>query len=93
MSPEESEPGKVGADEEVGRWTTFEAVRALPKVLLHDHLDGGLRPATLVDLAAQIGHRLPTDDADALGRWFVESCTSGSLERYLETFVHTVAVM
>ena len=93
MSPEESEPGKAGADDEVGRGTTLEAVRALPKVLLHDHLDGGLRPATLVDLAAQIGHRLPTDDADALGRWFVESCTSGSLERYLETFVHTVAVM
>ncbi|HET6483613.1 MAG TPA: adenosine deaminase [Actinoplanes sp.] len=64
-----------------------------PKALLHDHLDGGLRPATIVDLAAQVGHRLPTTDPVALGQWFVESADSGSLERYLETFAHTVAVM
>jgi adenosine deaminase len=64
-----------------------------PKALLHDHLDGGLRPATIVDLAAQIGHSLPATDPDLLGRWFVESANSGSLERYLETFGHTVAVM
>ncbi|QCB94323.1 adenosine deaminase [Cellulomonas shaoxiangyii] len=69
------------------------AVRALPKVLLHDHLDGGLRPATVVDLAAQTGHVLPTTDPEALGRWFVESAASGSLERYLETFAHTVGVL
>ncbi|MBU4215140.1 MAG: adenosine deaminase [Cellulomonas sp.] len=71
----------------------MEAVRALPKVLLHDHLDGGLRPATIIELAEQIGHPLPTTVPDELGAWFVDSCTSGSLERYLETFVHTVAVM
>ncbi len=69
-----------------------EIVKA-PKALLHDHLDGGLRPATVVELADAIGHPLPTTDADALGRWFVEAADSGSLERYLETFAHTVAVM
>ena len=64
-----------------------------PKALLHDHLDGGLRPATVVELAAEAGHALPAADADGLARWFRESADSGSLERYLETFVHTVAVM
>jgi adenosine deaminase len=64
-----------------------------PKVLLHDHLDGGLRPATIVELAAEVGHRLPRTDAGELGQWFVESADSGSLPRYLETFDHTVAVM
>jgi adenosine deaminase len=64
-----------------------------PKVLLHDHLDGGLRPDTILEIADDVGHRLPADSADALDRWFVESANSGSLERYLETFVHTVAVM
>ncbi len=76
---------------------TPDQVRRAPKVLLHDHLDGGLRPATVAELAAGAGHQLPVPDAvadpDALGRWFRESADSGSLERYLETFVHTVAVM
>ena len=72
---------------------TRDQVRQAPKVLLHDHLDGGLRPATIVELAAEIGHELPAADAESLGRWFVESADSGSLERYLETFDHTVAVM
>lgn len=72
---------------------TKEQVRSAPKVLLHDHLDGGLRPQTIVELAADAGHRLPADDAEALGRWFAESADSGSLVRYLETFDHTVAVM
>ena len=64
-----------------------------PKVLLHDHLDGGLRPQTIVEIADQVGHRLPAPDASALDRWFVASASSGSLVRYLETFEHTVAVM
>ncbi len=64
-----------------------------PKALLHDHLDGGLRPATIVELADGIGHELPTTDPAALGAWFVDAASSGSLERYLETFAHTVAVM
>lgn len=72
---------------------SFDEVRALPKVSLHDHLDGGLRPATVVELAAAVGHQLPVDDPEELGRWFVESASAGSLERYLATFDHTVAVM
>ena len=70
-----------------------DLIRRAPKVLLHDHLDGGLRPQTIVELAADAGHELPARDADALGRWFVDAASSGSLERYLETFAHTVAVM
>jgi adenosine deaminase len=75
---------------------TRDQVRRAPKVLLHDHLDGGLRPATVIELAGDRGHRLPegtADDPEALGRWFTEAADSGSLERYLETFDHTVAVM
>jgi len=69
-------------------------IRRAPKVLLHDHLDGGLRPGTVVELAEQAGYEgLPTTDAAELGRWFTESANSGSLERYLETFSHTVGVM
>jgi adenosine deaminase len=70
-----------------------DQVRRAPKVLLHDHLDGGLRPQTIVELASEVGHQLPADTADELGRWFTESADSGSLVRYLETFDHTVAVM
>ena len=72
---------------------TGDQIRRAPKVLLHDHLDGGLRPATIVELAAQNGHPLPAEGAEALERWFLEAADSGSLERYLETFEHTVAVM
>jgi adenosine deaminase len=64
-----------------------------PKALLHDHLDGGLRPATVVEIAASVGHELPTDDPAELDHWFVDAANSGSLVRYLETFDHTVAVM
>ncbi len=71
----------------------LEALRAFPKLSLHDHLDGGLRPQTIIELAADIGHPLPADNADDLGQWFAESANSGSLERYLETFDHTIAVM
>ena len=73
---------------------TPEAIRSAPKVLLHDHLDGGLRPSTIIDLAGENGYTdLPTTDADELAVWFREACTSGSLVRYLETFSHTVGVM
>jgi adenosine deaminase len=64
-----------------------------PKALLHDHLDGGLRPGTIIEIADAVGHELPTTDADELDHWFVESANSGSLVRYLTTFEHTVAVM
>jgi adenosine deaminase len=81
---------------------TRDQVRRAPKVLLHDHLDGGLRPQTIIELAADCGHQLPdvglpeiggSVTAESLGRWFAEAADSGSLERYLETFDHTVGVM
>jgi len=72
---------------------TRDEIRQAPKVLLHDHLDGGLRPATIIELAGEIGHQLPADDADSLAHWFAEAADSRSLVRYLETFDHTVAVM
>lgn len=85
-APETSEPTDAVA-------ALVALIPGLPKVVLHDHLDGGLRPATIIELAAEVGHELPTTDADELGRWFVEAASSGTLVRYLETFDHTVAVM
>lgn len=73
---------------------TWETIRQAPKALLHDHLDGGLRPATVLDIAGQIGYDdLPATDVDTLATWFRTRSHSGSLERYLEPFSHTVAVM
>jgi len=69
-------------------------IRRAPKVLLHDHLDGGLRPLTVIELAADAGYReLPTTDPDELARWFTLGADRKSLELYLEGFRHTVAVM
>ncbi|MFJ3656691.1 adenosine deaminase [Streptomyces nigra] len=68
-------------------------IRRLPKAVLHDHLDGGLRPATVVELAAEIGHTLPTTDPDELAAWYFEAANSGDLVRYIATFEHTLAVM
>jgi adenosine deaminase len=71
-----------------------EQIRRAPKALLHDHLDGGLRPATVASLALAGGYEgLPETDPGRLGEWFREAADSGSLERYLETFAHTCAVM
>ena len=73
---------------------TLDQIRRVPKVLLHDHLDGGLRPATIVELAAQTGYRgLPTADAAELGGWMNTAAERGHLELYLEAFQHTVGVM
>lgn len=70
-----------------------DLIERAPKVLLHDHLDGGLRPQTVIDLARDSGYdALPSEDPDELQRWFAEAAYSGSLERYLETFRHTVGV-
>lgn len=72
----------------------LETVRRLPKVLLHDHLDGGLRPATVLDLADDVGHQLPTRDHDELTRWFVQGGgPDADLVRYLKAFDHTVALL
>jgi adenosine deaminase len=73
---------------------SLTSIRRAPKVLLHDHLDGGVRPGTVVELAEAIGYgALPTTDVDELGRWFTSAAGSGSLESYLETFTHTCGVM
>ena len=66
----------------------------LPKVLLHDHLDGGLRPETIIEISEEIGYqKLPAYKAAELADWYQAACDSGSLVRYLETFDHTIAVM
>jgi adenosine deaminase len=69
-------------------------LKSLPKVLLHEHLDGVLRPQTVIELA-RCGdyHQLPTEDAEELGRWFLQGANQGSLPKYLEGFAHTIAVM
>jgi adenosine deaminase len=71
-----------------------EQIRTAPKVLLHDHLDGGLRPATIIELASEYGYRdLPTSDPRALGRVLAAGANRGHLNLYLEAFRHTVGVM
>ncbi|MCX2933621.1 adenosine deaminase [Mycobacterium sp. CVI_P3] len=73
---------------------TLGTIGQAPKALLHDHLDGGLRPATVLDIAGQIGYDgLPATEEAALADWFRTAAHSGSLVRYLEPFAHTVAVM
>lgn len=73
---------------------TLHSIRQAPKALLHDHLDGGLRPSTVLDLAGQVGYQdLPADDVDGLATFFRTAAHSGSLVRYLEPFAHTVGVM
>jgi adenosine deaminase len=72
---------------------SIEQARALPKVLLHDHLDGGLRVSTILDLADSIGWALPTTDPDDLQAWFTRGAETGDLLQYLATFEHTLAVM
>lgn len=73
---------------------TEQQLALAPKVLLHDHLDGGLRPQTMIDHALASGYtKLPSYEPDQLAKWFVEACSSGTLELYLETFEHTISVM
>ncbi|HQE46038.1 MAG TPA: adenosine deaminase, partial [Rhodoglobus sp.] len=69
------------------------SITALPKVSLHDHLDGGLRPQTIIELADAIGMAVPASDAAALATWFAEKSDSGSLVEYLKTFDITTGVM
>lgn len=69
------------------------SLRSLPKVSLHDHLDGAVRPATIVELAEEAGLQLPANDAQALGEWFTKQSDSDSLVNYLKSFDYTVGVM
>ena len=84
-----------GYPETVAGWTLWGDVDAatLPKVSLHDHLDGGLRPGTVLELAQEAGVGVAADDAAGLGDWFHEQADSGSLVEYLKTFAVTTAVM
>lgn len=69
-------------------------LRDIPKVLLHEHLDGGLRPATVIELASEQGYTgLPTTDPAALADWFHRGAQRGNLPEYLEGFQHTTGVM
>jgi len=69
-------------------------LKSLPKVLLHEHLDGVLRPKTVIELAQSLEYnQLPTEDPEELARWFHQGANQGSLPKYLEGFVHTIAVM
>jgi adenosine deaminase len=69
-------------------------LKSLPKVLLHEHLDGVLRPKTVIELARSAKYdELPTKDPEELARWFHQGANQGSLPRYLEGFTHTIAVM
>jgi adenosine deaminase len=71
-----------------------ELLKSLPKVLLHEHLDGVLRPKTVIELARSAEYdQLPTEDPEALARWFHQGANQGSLPKYLEGFAHTIAVM
>ncbi len=69
------------------------SINSLPKISLHDHLDGGLRPQTIVELSDELGLDLPATDAESLGAWFAAQSDSGSLVEYLKTFDVTIAVM
>ena len=71
-----------------------ETLKSLPKVLLHEHLDGVLRPETIIELAKTVDYRgLPTEDPAELAAWFFQGANQGSLPKYLEGFAHTIAVM
>ncbi|RCK72077.1 MAG: Adenosine deaminase [Ignavibacteriae bacterium] len=73
---------------------TEKIIRAMPKVVLHDHLDGGLRPSTIIELAKEQKYtKLPTSDPGELAEWFHRGARRGSLPLYLEGFEHTTAVM
>ena len=72
---------------------TLPDIRRRPKALLHDHLDGGVRVSTILDIADEIGHQLPTTNAGGLAQWFVAGANTKDLMQYLATFEHTMAVM
>jgi len=77
-----------------GTALTSDLIRRAPKVVLHDHLDGGLRASTVAELAREVGYdELPTLDPDDLAAWFIADARGSDLVHYLEGFAHTTAVM
>ncbi len=86
-------PPLRATDDRYSGAVTVLDLRRVPKVLLHDHLDGGLRPQTVIELAAEAGHVLPVTEPEALAAWFESAASSGSLPRYLDTFEHTIAAL
>jgi adenosine deaminase len=73
---------------------TIDVIKQAPKVLLHEHLDGGLRPETVIDLASDVGYKeLPTKDPQELREWFIADAPGSDLVRYLDGFRHTTALM
>lgn len=74
--------------------TAESVIKSVPKVLLHDHLDGGLRPETVIDLASELNYKkLPTSDPEELAAWFHRGANKGSLVEFLQGFTHTTSVM
>jgi len=74
--------------------TTEQIIKSVPKVLLHDHLDGGLRASTIIEIAKEMRYtKLPTNDAEELAQWFHAGANKGSLVEFLQGFEHTIAIM
>ena len=88
-----SNPPFVDAAGQLFTLASGVALNPLPKVSLHDHLDGGLRPQTIIDIAGELDLDLPAADAHGLGEWFANQSDSGSLVEYLKTFDVTISVM
>jgi adenosine deaminase len=92
--PDRLQRKREGQKKEENMKLTKEFLRTVPKVLLHDHLDGGVRPQTIIDLAKEQNYtKLPTTDAGELAEWFHRGANRGSLPLFLEGFDHTAAVM
>src|SRR5258708_1345968 len=87
-------PGTVGSQKPYPMKLDKQLLMSLPKVLLHEHLDGVLRTQTIIELAREAKYKgLPTNDSEALSQWFFRGANQGSLAKYLEGFAHTIAVM
>src|SRR5690625_1898285 len=93
MKHESTDIEAPGPDDELNLDPFALDLASLPKVSLHDHLDGGLRVSTVWELSQEIGHELPAESEDELATWFAEAANAGSLPKYLEMFDHTTAVM
>jgi adenosine deaminase len=87
-------PTPAPSEHDLIRRPSPELIQKVPKVLLHEHLDGGLRPRTVLELARAAGYEgLPESDPQSLAEWFFRGAARGNLPEYLEGFRHTIAVM